>query len=71
MKILLIIVIATLFLSGCSSIDNRTNKDIVREDTFNRLTRYEDNEYEVMCWQATGANKGLSCLPKNQLIKKD
>ncbi len=68
--LMLVILLSAIFLTGCSN--TATERDsFVQEEVMGTVTRFEDDTYEVICWQYDDYyGSGISCLPKSQVTRK-
>jgi hypothetical protein len=76
-EILIVLLVITVMLVSCAPDPRTQNTQINKDDTANfylamgdggvNVTRYIDEEADVVCWVMTGYNRGgVSCLPLHE-----
>ena len=64
-----ILVICVGMVAACAVADDDTSLE--QQSLSNSVIRWEDDEYDVICWIYKGGYKGgISCIPKDQLEEK-
>lgn len=68
MKHFILVMLSSLLLTACGSVVGPDGRPVGKNQG---LTRYVDEEAEVVCWvYSSGYQGGLSCLPFDQVNEK-